>query len=356
MERRAFGTDRLKTGEHGLVYLSCRYPKPGWVARRQEDRIRKEFPGTCIRWLDEYFEVVLVEKLQVGVRYTLMSWNDAHTMRTVLDYDEESERQRDEERKAEESRQKKAAGFSLTSIFTGMLPGEVQKELENEVGVSGASATLVSAIFWFLVGCLCVVALVAMHMNKGAGVQPVNPVPFIPPIIYVIGIYFLIESFIRVVSWFFMQGQPVGSFPVVLGWEILAVARGKKPFRGPEPKLKWELDQATIDRDAYTQREPFLALLSPAEQRALAERYGFDWSAKGKSTAIVLLVFAVFVEAVTLPDLFGGTAGPGDLITLVLMGYLIWEQMLRFQRIGRGEPAGSVLGAVVRPFCRKLLT
>ena len=343
MIRRAVGTDRLRVGEDGTLYLHCRHPKQGWLPRRASDDVHKEFPGTCIRWDDEYFEIVAVDQLQIGTRYTLAPWSESHTMRSVLDYDEASEAKRDEDRRSEESRQRKAAGFSLLAIVTGLLPAENQRRLESELGVSGYSATLISAIIPFLIGGASLIFFMASALGAGEF-----------SFLYLIGIYFWIESLVRI-GVALGQSRPIGSFPVVLVWEIVAVLRGQKPLRAPEPKLKWEPDEATLDRDAYTQRLPFLAFLAPSEQRLLSARYGFDWHARGKSSATWLLVFSVFVAAVTLPDLFEGTAGLGDLVTLLIMGYLIWEQIIRLQRIGKGEPAGSVLGAVVRPFCRGVL-
>lgn len=345
MEKSAFGTDRLRIGEDGTLYLSCRHPKEGWIARRPAEQIRREFPGTCVRWQDDYFEVRAIQDLPVGVRYALVGWSDSHTMRVVVDYDDSSEVRRDQSRQAEQTRRAKAAGFNAGAVVTGLLPAEVQEKLEGDLGVSGFMATLASSFMTMAIGGACLIFFLASALGS-------NPLG-LPVWVYLAGIYFFIEALIRVAI-ALGQSKPIGSLPVVLVWEIVAAARGKRPLQPPGPKLKWELDESTIDRDAYTQREPFLALLAPGEQRALAERYGFDWSGKGRSSATLLLIFAVFVIAVTIPDLFRGEAGTGDLVTLLLMGYLCWEQILRFQRIGAGEPAGSVLGAVVRPFSRKL--
>lgn len=342
----AFGTDRLVVAEDGVFVLSCHHPKPGWVARREAELVRKEFPGTCVRWGDEYFEVVAVDSLPVGVRYTLTAWSDSHVMRTVLDYDEPSESMRERERLAERSRQTKAAGFSLFAILTGLLPGDTQLALEKELGVSAYRATFISLVIPFFTGAASLIFFLASAMGG-------NPLG-LPIWVYLIGIYFWVESLVRI-GVALGQSAPIGSFPVVLGWEIIAALRGKRPWRAPEPKLKWELDQTTLDRDSFTQREPFLALLSPDEQHRLAERYDFDWSSRGRKSAWVLLVFALFAGLVAAADLVEGRAGAGDVMTLVIMGYLLWEQVVRLQRIRSGVPAGSVLGALVRPWARKLV-
>lgn len=342
----AFGTDRLIVGEDGTFVLSCRHPKPGWVARRPAELVHKEFPGTCIRWDDDYFEVVRIESLPVGVRYTLASWSDSHAMRTVLDYDEPSETAREGERLAERSRQAKAAGFSLFAVVTGLLPADTQLAIEKDLGVSAYRATLVSLVIPFFTGAACLIFLLASAIGG-------NPLG-LPMWVYLVGIYFWVESLVRLAV-ALGQSAPIGSLPVVLGWEIVAALRGKRPWRAPAPKLKWELDQTTVDRDSYIQREPFLALLSPDEQHRLARRYDFDWRARGRKSAWVLLVFALFVGLMAAADLVGGRAGAGDVVTLLMMGYLVWEQIVRLQRIRSGLPAGSVLGVLVRPLARKLV-
>lgn len=346
MGKRAFGTDRLKVGADGALYLACRHPKEGWVARREADHVRREFPGTCVRWEDELFEVTSIQPLPVGVRYALTPWSESHTMRTVVDYDVQSESKREERRIAESSRQSKAAGFNLFAVVTGLLPAETQLELERELGVSASTATLVSLVIPLFAGGASLIFFMASMFGG-------NPLP-LPEWLYLIGIYFWIETMIRL-GVVLGQSRPIGSFPVVLGWEIVEALRGKRPLRAPQPKLKWELDEATLDRDAFVQREPFLALLSPAEQQLMADRYGFDWSTRGKRSAWVLLSFAVFVAAVAANDVVRGDSGAGDIVTMLLMGYLIWEQIVRMQRIGAGRPAGSLLGVFVRPLTKKLL-
>lgn len=346
VEMKAFGGDRLGIGDDGVFQLTCLHAKPGWVARRLAEGVRRDFPGTCIRWHEEYYEILAVEQLPAGVRYALTPWSDAHTMRTILDYDDASEARREADRRAEKTRNAKAAGFTLGSIVTGFLPAGVQLEMESDLGVSGARATLFSAIIPFFVGGLALIAFISIAFGGTAFSSP--------PFFYLPGVYFFFESLVRAGVAVGMS-RPIGSLPVVIVWEMVAALRGKRPVRAPEPQWKMEIDEATIDRDAYIQREPFLALLSPREQLALADRYGFDWQAKGRASAVFLLVFAVFVIVVTLVRLMSKAMAFSDVVTLLVMGYLIWEQLVRFQRLAAGHPAGSVFGVLVRLFSRRLV-
>jgi hypothetical protein len=346
MERSAFGTDRLRVGKDGTAYLSCLAEKEGWVARRPAGHVHREFPGTCVQWEGELFEVTRIDELPLGVRYSLGPWNESHTIRTIVDYDEASEVKREDERREERSRHARAARFSLFGIVTGLLPAERQLRIQRELGVSAQTSTIISSISLFMVG---VASVFAMAGAKVAGSQLALPLWA-----HLLGSYFLFESLVRFTV-VLAQSTAIGSFPVVLTLEIVDAMRGKKSLRANEPRLKWELDQATLGHDAYTLREPFLAFLSPPEQRLLEERYGFDWRARGKSSAILLLIFAIFVAATTLPAITQETATAGNWITLLMMSVLGGEQVGRLRRIAAGDPAGSFLGPLVRPFSRKLM-
>lgn len=349
MSRVAFGTDRLSETEDGTIHLRCRFEKEGWIARRPADLVRQAFPGTCVRWGEEYFEVVEIEPLPVGVRYVLEPWSESYTMRTIQDYDEAAELDRTRRREESIRRQRQANRFTLSAIFSGLLPAEAQLERQQRIGVSPVLATLISASFWGALGGLCLVAIVSMILEGGR-----NPVPSIPRSVYLVGLVVLIESGIRFL-WAFAAGRPVGSFPVVLVWTLVQLVTGRKSLREEEPKLRWELDAATKRRDEFVQWEPFLALLSPEEQREMARRYGFDWLRHGRSSAIVLLVFAIFVLAVTIAGIVRDSMRFGNAVTILLMVGLAAEQISRLGRFAAGEPAGSVLGPLVRPFTRKLI-
>ena len=53
--------------------------------------------------------------------------------------------------------------------------------------------------------------------------------------------------------------------------------------------------------------------------------------------------------------LSAGAAGVSDVVWLVAGCGLVLEQVLRWEALSRGRPAGSVLGGAVRPLARKLL-
>jgi hypothetical protein len=101
--------------------------------------------------------------------------------------------------------------------------------------------------------------------------------------------------------------------------------------------------------------EPFLSLLSPEEQGRLEERFGFDPIRWGKITAALILLVCganVFTAAVNAA---ASRAGGADAAWLLLGTPLTLEQIARWRRLRELRPAGSVLGALVRPLARRLL-
>ena len=57
----------------------------------------------------------------------------------------------------------------------------------------------------------------------------------------------------------------------------------------------------------------------------------------------------------SLLNLAGGAGGPADFVWLLIGGLVAAEQIVRLRRLSAGEPAGSVLGALIRPLARPLL-
>lgn len=340
--RRPVGTDRVRVEEDGTLILSCRHPKDDWVARRPAEGLRGDFPGTCVRWGDEALEVVACESAGVGVRYRLAPWRDDQTIRTITDYDEPTEARRAEERAAASRRETAAKGFRLGSLLVGLLPGDVQRQLESELGVPAHRATLYTSILLLLLGGYGLIGLMTSSLGTNALGMPFW--------VYGLGTYFWVESMVRI-GVAMGQTRAIGSFPVVLVWELVAALRGKRSIAN-KPRLQYVPDPSETERDAFIQREPFLALLSPEEQLALERRYGFDWRRRGRASVTFLALFALITAAITL---VGGIDGVGEASSLAFMIYLLVEQGIRFSAISGGRPAGSVFGMFVRVLSRKAL-
>jgi hypothetical protein len=332
-----YGDDRLAVKPDGAIVLSSRWDK-GWVPRREKEIVHAAFPGTCILWGEEHFEVVRADPAGPGARYLLLPWDDANAIRTLDRYDEESERLRAEKRAADENRGTRRKLTVALALVLGDLPAWMQEEMESEYGVRASRLTLVSILPLFLWGAPSVLFALASI----AGAPPPVPRSLLLP-----GLYFFAESLLRF-GYAMSTGRPIGSFPVVLVVETVRQVSGRRtkaaPKLGPPP-----IEPSVARRDAFHVREPYLALLDPEEQLDLAARFGFDPISWGKRTAWVILVFAAL--GMVTGVLSGGVSG---WIAALAAGYCAGEQVARFRRLARGLPSGSIFGVLVRPMTRAL--
>ncbi len=101
--------------------------------------------------------------------------------------------------------------------------------------------------------------------------------------------------------------------------------------------------------------EPLLALLSPDEQEALERHFAFDPLLWGRRTSTFILFVAGANVLISVAAFRSGTDVFLDFAALIIGGLFIAEQIGRRKRIALGHPAGSVLGALVRPLARRLL-
>lgn len=333
--RSAYGGDRIAGAPDGTFAISCRVGK-GWVARHPEQGLRKPFPGTCVRWDGVLFEVLSSEELPVGIRYRLAPWDETHVIRVIEDYDAASEQARAASRRDAAVRERKRTLSVWLALVAGLLPAEVQDEMESELGIRASRMTIVSTIPLFALGGTCLILLAAAMFGAGT-----------PTLGMAAGTYFFFESLVRFAI-AAATGRPIGSIVLLVPWTILQAIRNRNrpgPALPPLPP-----DPSVIERDAYRVREPFLALLSADDQRQLEMRYGFDPVAWGKRTAALLLLFALIGIA------SGATAEGGPSISVLLTaGYLAAEQLVRLLTLARGLPAGSIFGIVIRPLARPLL-
>ncbi|HXG59349.1 MAG TPA: hypothetical protein VNL91_10035 [Thermoanaerobaculia bacterium] len=348
---RAYGSDRVVKAGDGRILLSSRRPKPGWEPRTPRTMTRREHPGTAILWDEEYYEVLAVELLPHGVRYTLAPWADEHAIRVADRYDEESEQQRAAEYRAAVARERSRRTTALLGFLAGHLPGAVQEKLENEIGVASRRMTLVSLIPGVVLpGVLLYIAVGAVIAQKP------SPVPLW---LLAIGAYMLADAGIRLnIVW--LHQRPVGSVFGFVGYAIywllspdrrnllspFAESKGTGLFRG-------EIPPEVVERDAFRVREPFFTLLAPSEQARLADLWDFDYREHATTIAGGILLFSlmgVVSSVLTLAKGFSPTA----LLSLAVALYLSLEQISRLKRF-RDAPAGSALAFLVRPLAKRFL-
>jgi hypothetical protein len=343
------GSDRARrVGEK--VILQSAIPK-GWTPRTPKSLTHAEFPGTTVLWEEQYFEVIEATATPTGgVRYVLAEWRDSHTIRTFEHYDADSEALRvaDHQRA---TRQRRSSLLSrLSGMVLGYLPAPVQMHLENELGVRASRMTMLSCIPPLVFFGIALVAHVEATMRRA-----LSPVP---GLLWPILVLLTFESFLR----FFVvmsQGRPMGSALGVLGYAIYRQL-SKKPDQRP-PTVGGRGDSVAFTapsenvalRGSFEVKEPLLTLLTPAEQKKLAERFGYDYrkTAFGVAWAILTCAAAgVFTSYVKLEK----SGSVTSFLSMFVAAGVVLEQALRLYSLRRG-PAGSVFGVLVRPLVRNLL-
>lgn len=345
----AYGPDRVRAGNGDQWILFARRSK-GWLPRAPKTLTSAEHPGTAVLWEDRFYQVVAADGSPGGaVRYVLEPWPEHHVIRVSEPYDEASETQRAAEHRSSVKREKGRKVANLAGIFTGLLPAVVQEQLASELGIQPAKLTSLSLLIPF--------AYLTWFANEFVRRIFVNqPVPL--PLL-LLALYLFFESAIRLnIAWFHRRplGSAIGFFPYVLFYLFAGSRTGAmSPFSVPRGQRLF-ITEPTADvalRDAYSMREPLLSLLSIDEQKALEQRFGFNYRKHGFIVAWILLgtSAAGFVSAFVALQY-----GPrfSAFLSLALALMIGGEQVLRLQALRRG-PAPSMLAAIVRPVTRKLL-
>jgi hypothetical protein len=347
---RAHGSDRLERADERERVLLCEVEK-AWSPRRDRTLTQAEHPGTAVSWDGVLFEVRAAEPAAEGaVRYRLAPWPDAHAIRRMEHYDEASEAARGASR-SDLRRRVAARRLSIAlAPLGGLLPGRVQERMESELGAPALAMTISSAAPLFVVGLLGVLERFVGGLGGGFGF----PRWLAPPA--PVAVYLFVESALRLAS-AAAALQPMGSLPVVVAWEAVAAMRrgsGSGSGNGGVPPRSAAAD-AWPDEDRFRMLEPFLALLSPEEQSRLEERFAFRPLRWGRITAGILLAVCGSNVLAALVAAAARRFSVADALWLLGGTPLAIEQAARWRRLASGRPAGSVLGALVRPLARPLL-
>lgn len=346
---RAYGADQVRIRESGEIELDCPFAK-AWTARSPKTLRTAEYPGTAVEWDGRIFQVLGADPTpQGGMRYRLAPWPENHAFRRLEHYDQVSEQLRAADRR-DRSRDAGMRRLAiLLSPLAGLLPADMQKKMERDFGAPARTMTIVSALPLFLVGFLGLVALFISHAG-GSMDTPGWITPSLPIALYLFG-----ESALRLASAIAGQ-EPMGSLPAVLAVTVWrSLHRSKQvPAESAQPAAPTVLDEQGL-QDRFRVLEPVLAFLSVGEQEFLAGRFGFDAVRWGRITASVLLAASVLNTFVSLSAYGAGDGIVWSIIWLLPVGYLAVEQVRRLRDLARGEPAGSILGRLVRPFARPLL-
>ncbi|HTD51952.1 MAG TPA: hypothetical protein VK780_02915 [Thermoanaerobaculia bacterium] len=340
---KAYGSDTVLPQKDGSFLLECPMPK-GWIGRKTGTQMSAEHPGTAVRWEDQIFEVVEAAPGQHGgIRYRLAPWEGRHAIRVVAAYDGAAEQARGREQTERRTGIWKRRATILLAPLAGLLPGPVQLRMEGDFGAPARWLTFFSAFPLFVIGVLRILEARLAMMGAGALLPSWLALP-IP-----IAVYLALESAVRLWSLIF-AGEPMGSLPGVVAYEAWRLATGRTAPASTRPvPPTWD------SADTYKMLEPLLALLSPEEQEWIEGRHAFDPLRWGRRSAILVGILAAANVVISLGMVAQGHDDFWDFAWLLVGGYLSVEQVIRLWKLAQGHPAGSVLGALVRPLARRLL-
>ena len=346
------GRDQLRFKDDRLILFST-IPK-GWRGREKRGTQRSSFPGTAVLWEGVHYEVVRVTEQKGGCRYELAVWNEAETMRVSDTYDAQTEAIREKEYKEAIEREAKRKKYLLMTPLLGLLSPPTQRRFEEQFGILATRSTLISSAVFLLVGIGSLVLFLAAAVDRKAGLNTFAT--SIPSFILLAGAYLFFESLLRLAA-ALMMGRPFGSLYGSVGEMVYRLVKGKRSRHAPEKGHSARgtpADPVQAQMDEYGVREPFISLLSPAEQMKFHHAFAFDFVRWGFLSAGAILVTAAFGLLSGIAALMNRTFSFGDACSLLIAGGLIWEQAVRLKKIVRKEPAGSVFGVLVRPWIRKL--
>ncbi len=311
------------------MILHSRLPK-GWTPRTPKRLTHAEFPGTAVYWDDEYYEVLAADPLPSGgVRYVLDKWRDDHTIRVFDAYSDESEARLLADHQNAMRQQRRSVLARLSGVVLGHLPAAVQERLGNELGVFPARMTLLSTIPFVVLFGVCVWFYAGSRMS-------VAPSP-VPGWLWLVAIVMLADSGVR----FFIamsQNRGAGSFAGTLLYGVYRLIAGK---RNPPPRLTLEAPEDVVRRDAVEMRSWMFTLLPASEQRALAQRYEYDYRKDAYTIAGAILAGGAI----------GILSSLHKPVPLAVAALIVVEQIVRMIAFSKG-PMGSVFGFVVRPLVR----
>ncbi|HEX7152678.1 MAG TPA: hypothetical protein VF618_14405 [Thermoanaerobaculia bacterium] len=342
------GSDTVRLVPPEVILTSA--TDKGWRARVSRYP-REEFPGTPVDWDGEFFEVTSVIPLADGtIEYVLEPWRDENVLRGLQRYDAASEAQRIAEAEAARARARNSRWVSWLAMLTGHLPGNVQNRLASDLGVIPTRLTYLSLIppvlFFVVVGQSVVGAIVAKRAVT------------LPFLVILAAMYLLVESGVRFyIAW--TLERPIGSAAGFLGyilyyWGARDRSRLVPPVTRDGPLVRTPPPDDVALQDMLKMRKAFFTLLTPAEQKTLARRWGYVYRDDANVVAFILLLFAGAGAVTSWLKLADGGFSVTALLSLLTAGLVAIEQLLRLHTLQRG-PAGSVLAPLVRPLARKFL-
>jgi hypothetical protein len=144
--------DRVKKAlpnEPADMWVYSAFEKDGWVARKAGGYTRAEHPGAAVRVDGRLYEIFTAEPATDPgylVRYGLKTWDESHTIRSVIPYTPEARAQAAAEHLGETHRQTLRQRIVWLFPFAGLAPDPLQERWEAETALPMAVAAAASCL------------------------------------------------------------------------------------------------------------------------------------------------------------------------------------------------------------------
>jgi hypothetical protein len=146
------------------------YPNPQFRARLAGTQIRPAHPGSALKIEERIYEVVQALGEAHDWHYILERWNETHTIRVLIEWSPEIEKDFIlwAERAEQNEKLRKAAWF--TQVLLGFLPACHQKRLRDSIGFEPHKATFWSALLEYLLSsCYMVLFTIVTYAHALGG-------------------------------------------------------------------------------------------------------------------------------------------------------------------------------------------
>lgn len=212
-ERRHLGGDFYLTETDGGLRVDLGFQHPEWRPRRAGDVTRPTFPGSAVLSGERWYEVV-----RVGFSpdspprhlYVLEPWDDSFPIRKAYELTADACAKVSREHWQKKRREATGEILGYFPFVLGMLPADVQHDIERHYGLPAGRNTVISAVLLLMISVfvgVLTLAKVAGH-DLGAFRGFMN---FVAPF-KAIFVYLAVESFFRLPTG--MRGEGAGSLPV----------------------------------------------------------------------------------------------------------------------------------------------
>ena len=234
--------------------LQAPFQVPEWTARSGGAFGRPPFPGIALELDERWYEVLEIESGLGAPRpfaYHLAPWEDHFPLRQVVRLDADTLAGLARAERERQQRLRQAGILRHLPFLLGLLPADLQRELELQYGIRGGRNTMLTAIAILFVSILLILVFFAISrgMHFGALHSTLSSLsPF-----GLVFFYLAVESIVRMMS-VMGQSEPMGTLPVVLPIQLV---RGVLQVMRPKSRERSALgrERRSLGRELATARD-----------------------------------------------------------------------------------------------------